>query len=199
MPGDLEYFANAVSSTYFETTGTRVLAGRAFTAADADDQVILSEAFARLLWGEEPAVGRRMRDSPDGKWKTVVGVAGNVESHWSAGQRSDLQIYIPLALPREAAAPASTGPARQSYIRQLLVVRASAPTLVAAAVRAQIRLLDPDLPVGRFTAGTDIYAGPFAEQQLVLSCGGRVRRDCAAAGRDGDFRRVVAGRHPPPA
>jgi predicted permease len=169
VPGDLEYFANRVSSTYFETTGTRVLAGRAFTTADADDQVILSEAFARLLWGEEPAVGRRMRESPDGTWKTVVGVAGNVESHWSAGQRSDLQIYMPLALPREAAAPASTGPARRSYIRQLLIVRASAPTLVAAAVRAQIRILDPDLPVGTFTAGTDIYAEPFAEQQLVLT------------------------------
>ena len=146
-----------------------MLAGRAFTAADADDQVILSEAFARLLWGEEPAVGRRMRESPDGKWKTVVGVAGNVESHWSAGQRSDLQMYMPLALPREAAAPASTGPARRSYIRQLLIVRASAPTLVPAAVRAQIRILDPDLPVGTFTAGTDIYAEPFAEQQLVLT------------------------------
>ena len=110
-----------------------------------------------------------MKESPDGKWKTVVGVAGNVESHWSAGQRSDLQMYVPLALPREAAAPASTGPARPLYIRQLLIVRASAPTLVAAAVRAQIRLLDPDLPVGRFTAGTDIYAEAFAEQQLVLT------------------------------
>ena len=169
VPGDLEYFANPVSSAYFETTGTRVLAGRAFTAADADDQVILSEAFARLLFGEEPAVGRRMKESPDGKWKTVVGVAGNVESHWSAGQRSDLQMYMPLGLPREAAAPASTGPARRSYVRQLLIVRASAPTLVAAAVRAQIRMLDPDLPVGPFTAGTDIYAEPFAEQQLVLT------------------------------
>ena len=103
-------FADAVSSTSFETTGTRVLAGGAFTAADADDQVMLSEAFARLLWGEEPAVGRRMRESPDGKWKTVVGVAGNVESHWSAGQRRDLQMYVPLALPREAAAPRSPAP-----------------------------------------------------------------------------------------
>jgi putative ABC transport system permease protein len=54
-------------------------------------------------------------------------------------------------------------------IRQLLIVRASAPTLVPAVVRAQIRILDPDLPVGTFTAGTDIYAEPFAEQQLVLT------------------------------
>ena len=169
VSGDLEYFANAVSPTYFEATGTRLLAGRAFTPGDADDHLILSEAFARLMWGEDSPVGRRMRESPDGKWKTVVGVAGNVESHRSVGQRSDLQMYMPLALSREGAAPASTGPARRSYIRQLLIVRASAPTLVPAAVRAQIRILDPDLPVGTFTAGTDIYAEPFAEQQLVLT------------------------------
>ena len=54
VSGDLEYFANAVSSTYFETTGTRVLAGRAFTAADADDQVILSAAFARRCGAKSP-------------------------------------------------------------------------------------------------------------------------------------------------
>jgi putative ABC transport system permease protein len=169
LSGGLEYFANAVSPTYFETTGTRLLAGRAFTPGDADDQVILSEAFARLLWGERPAVGKRMRESPDGQWKTVVGVARNVEARWTAGQRSDLQLYFPLVLPREAGVPASTGPARRSYIRQLLIVRASEPALVPAAARAQIRRLDPDQPIGTFTAGTEIYAEPFAEQQFMLT------------------------------
>ena len=169
LSGDLEYFANAVSPTYFETTGTRLVAGRAFTAADADDQVILSEAFARLLWADEPAVGRRMRQSTDDRWLTVVGVAGNVESRWDAGQRSDLQIYVPLALPRVTAAPASTGPVGRSYVRQLLIVRAADSAPVPAEVRAQIRLLNPDLPIGTFTSGAEIYATPLAEQRLVLT------------------------------
>ena len=169
VSGDLEYFANAVSPTYFDTTGTRLMAGRAFTPADAGDQVILSEAFARLLWGEEPAVGKRMRLSLDDEWLTVVGMASNVESRWNASQRSDLQMYIPLALPREAAVPAPTGRARRSYIRQLLIVRASDPALVPAAVRSQIRVLNPDQPVGTFTSGAEIYAGPFAAQEFVLT------------------------------
>jgi len=167
VSGDLEYFANAVSPTYFETTGTRLLAGRAFTPADADDQVILSEAFARLLWGEEPAVGRRMKESPADRWLTVVGVAGNVEARWDAGQRHDLQIYIPLAIPPTSTVPAPTGRTGRSYIRQLLIVRASDPALVPAAVRAQIRRLN--LPVGTFRSGAEIYAKPFAEQQFMLT------------------------------
>jgi predicted permease len=167
--GEIEYFANAVSPTYFETTGTPLLAGRPFTPADTDDQVILSQALARLLWGDEPALGKRMKDSVDGKWLTVVGVAGTVESRWDRSQRSDLQFYIPLALPRAAAAPPSSGPVRRTYIRQLLIVRAANPALVPATVRAQIRGLDPNLPVGTFASGTDLYARPFAEQQFVLT------------------------------
>ena len=165
--GSLEFFANAVSPAYFETTGTRLLAGRAFTPEDADDQVIVSEAVARLLWGDEPAVGRRLRDSPKDQWLTVVGVAGNVESR-RAGQRSDLQMYVPLALPRGSSVPASSGRER-SYIRQLLIVRASDPALAQAAVRQQVRVLDPYQPVGTFVSGTEIYAKPFAQQQFLLT------------------------------
>lgn len=165
----IEYFANAVSPTYFETTGTRLLAGRVFTPGDADEQVILSEAFARLLWGEEPAVGKRLRNAPDGPWKTVVGVARNVQSRWDAAQRADLQLYSPLVLPREVAVAASTGPVRRSYLRQLLIVRAGDPALVPATVRAQIRRLDPNQPIGMFTTGRDIYAEPFALQQFMLT------------------------------
>ena len=165
--GSLEFFANAVSPAYFETTGTRLLAGRAFTPEDADDQVIVSEAVARLLWGDEPAVGRRLRDSPKDQWLTVVGVAGNVESR-RAGQRSDLQMYVPLALPRGSSVPAATGRGR-SYIRQLLIVRASDPALAQAAVRQQVRVLDPYQPVGTFVSGTEIYAKPFAQQQFLLT------------------------------
>ena len=199
VSGDLEYFANAVSSTYFETTGTRVLAGRAFTAADADDQVILSEAFARLLWGEEPAVGRRMRESPDGKWKTVVGVAGNVESHWSAGQRSDLQIV-------HASCVASRGCCAGVHRPRPAVVYQAAPDRQSLSADAGARgrqSADPHSGSGsacRYIHGRHRHLRRAVRRAAIgVDRDGHVRRDCAAAGRDGDFRRVVAGRHPPPA
>jgi predicted permease len=169
LPADLEYFANAVSPTYFEATGTRLLAGRAFTHSDGDDHVILSEAFARLLWGDELAVGKRMRESPNGPWQTVIGVTRNVESRWKSGQPSNLQMYVPLLLPPATAVSPSSGPARRSYIRQMLIVRAYEPASVPAAVRTQIRSIDPDQPVGRFRAGADIYAVPIAHQHFMLT------------------------------
>jgi putative ABC transport system permease protein len=166
--GSLEFFANAVSPTYFETTGTPLLAGRTFTPDDADDAVIVSHAFARMLWGDEPAVGRRLRESPADQWLTVVGVAGNVESYRQADQRSDLQMYVPLALSRAAAAPVATGRSR-SYVRQLLIVRASDARSVHAAIRQQVHLLDPTQPVGTFVSGAELYGKPFAQQHFLLT------------------------------
>ncbi|MEX2273086.1 MAG: ADOP family duplicated permease [Vicinamibacterales bacterium] len=165
LSGEQEYFANRVSPTYFETTGTRLLAGRVFTPADADDHVILSEAFARLLWRDEPAVGRRLREGSKGPWLTVVGVAGNVESRWDAAQRSDLQVYYPLALD----VPAPDRRPGRSYMPRMLIVRASDLALVPAAVREQVRLLDPLQPVATFSSGAEIYTEPFAQQQFLLT------------------------------
>lgn len=164
-PGELEYFANSVSAAYFETTGTRILEGRAFTSSDTNDHVILSEALARLLWSNEPAVGKRMRETSEGRWLTVVGVAGNIESQWEPGQRPDLQVYSPLAID----VPAPIARAGRAYVTRMLIVRASQPALVPAAVREQARRLDPLQPVGRFTSGTEIYAEPFAQQRFLLT------------------------------
>jgi predicted permease len=166
LPADLEYFANAISPAYFETTGTPLLAGRAFTPDDGNDHVILSASFARLLWGNEWGVGKRIRESPDGAWQTVIGVARDVESRWDSRQPSNLQMYVPLPPAPSISSPA---PARRSYIRQMLIVRASEPAGVPAAVRTQVRNLDPVLPLGTFRAGSDIYSEPFAHQHFILT------------------------------
>ena len=160
---ELEYFANTVSHTYFETTGTRLRAGRAFGRNEPSDHVIVSEALAREIWGEQPVVGRRLRESPDDPWLTVVGVAGNVQSRWNAGERSDLQIYYPVpADVRQTALPGRTAHFT------MLIVRASDPDVVHAAIRERLRQGDVQL-VGTFTSAADLYARPFAEQRFLLT------------------------------
>ena len=165
----IEYFANAISPAYFETTGTRLVDGRGFTLADGDDQVILSEAFGRLLWGAQRAVGKRFRESPDDTWKAVVGVTRNVQSRGDF-LRPDLQMYVPMALPRPGpavAAPSRGGP--RLYATRTLIVRAPKPEVVPAAVREALRTVDPLQPVGEFTSAAEIYAGPFAQQRFLLT------------------------------
>ena len=164
---ELTYAANLVSPAYFQTTGTAIVAGRPFAAAESRDSVILSQAFARLLWPNEPAVGRRFRESPRDNWLTVVGVAGNVEGRTS-GARTPYYAYTPLLMPPAGSGRAAVQPPR-SYIHQELIVRAADPSAAVGIIREEIRTLDRNLPVGDFDLGTETYGTPFVKQQFLLT------------------------------
>lgn len=164
---ELEYSASAVSPAYFETTGTPILAGRTFEASESEGVVILSESFAKLLWPDGAAVGRRFRESPDDVWVTVVGVAGNVESRLRPDRQAPY-MYIPYAIPRQPAAALPAGERTRTYSSRALIVRADVPAAVITAIRDQIHAIDPTLPVEEFTLGSEIYAKPFAQQRFLL-------------------------------
>lgn len=170
--GDVQYWGNAVSPGYFEVTGTRILAGRGFVPSDRHDAVVLSDAFARMLWPDTSAVGRRFRESEGDIWLTVVGVAGQVEARIDDA-RTPLQMYSPL-VSFPANTPLSTNAVQipRPYVRQELIVRAARPEAVAPIVRAEIGAIDPIQPVGDFTLGTEWYAEPLARQRFLLTVGG---------------------------
>lgn len=65
-----------VSTGYFATTGTKLLAGRVFDSHDDDAHprvVIVNQTFARRLFGTEDVIGKRYPTAP-GKETEVVGV-----------------------------------------------------------------------------------------------------------------------------
>ena len=133
---------NAVSPAYFDTVGTRVLAGRAFAERDtatAPRVCMVSEKTARSLFGDENPVGRRLAplttSNPD--WAEIVGVVSDVESAVKNTSPVTLQVYFPLD---------------QEPRRQLEVaVRTSGmiPTTLVDSIRGLMTTLDPDLPVRR--------------------------------------------------
>ena len=62
---DKRVFVNLISPDWFKTYGTRLLAGRDFTAADkrgAPAVAIVNEAFARKFTGGANPIGRRVRE-----------------------------------------------------------------------------------------------------------------------------------------
>jgi putative ABC transport system permease protein len=70
----------AVTPLYFDALRMPVLAGRAFTTADAkstEPVAIVSQSMADRFWKGRSAVGERLR-LPDGPWLRVVGVCGDV-------------------------------------------------------------------------------------------------------------------------
>jgi macrolide transport system ATP-binding/permease protein len=128
---------NRVSPDYFAAMGARLVAGRDFTERDdekAPPVAIVNRAFARRFFAGGEAIGRRFSvGRPDSPKLQVVGVAedGKYGSLYEEGQPF---FYRPL---------------RQAYTgTTTLVVRGGGdPQRLLAAVREELRQLDPHLPL----------------------------------------------------
>ena len=76
----------SVSPGFFQTTGTRIVAGRDYTWTDLYDRrpfAIVSENLARELWGDPLlAPGKRVRALvPGSPWREVIGVVQDVHDN----------------------------------------------------------------------------------------------------------------------
>ena len=127
---------NVVTPGYFGVLDIPLLQGRDFNSHDdslAPKVAVVSQAFARLVWGNASAVGRRFHQFGDSVPYTVVGVAAN--SVWqglSGGPRTF--IYYPLS--------------QHSAEDITLNIRTAGDPLAAIGMlRATVRELDADLPL----------------------------------------------------
>jgi predicted permease len=130
-----------VSGDYFRAMEIPLLDGRLFSPDDTrtkDRVVIVDEHMAKQLWPGESAVGKRIRTGgfdvrPDTPWMTVAGVVGRIK-------QDALDADSRMALYRAHTQTPSRG--------LNVVVRGSADAGgLAAAASAEIRRLDPDLPI----------------------------------------------------
>jgi predicted permease len=133
-----EAFIRVVSEGYLEAMGIRLVAGRAFTAADRFDSApvaIINETFARTLWPGQDPIGQML--TQDGG-RRVVGVVADVR-HVALESQSGNEMYMPIRQ-------------NSNYLPMHLIVRtALPPQALAASIREALRPLDPNLPVTEFT------------------------------------------------
>jgi predicted permease len=128
-----------VTPGYFSALGIPVLTGRDIAEADGRDAprvTVVDERLAREYWPGESALGKRVRFGPpesNEPWHTVVGVVGDVR-HERPDAVTRMSVYVPY---------------QQITVRQMtLAVRtANDPAGLAAAVRSQVRELDPAQPL----------------------------------------------------
>jgi predicted permease len=82
--GPLQLY-NYVSPGYFQTLGTRQVAGRDFTWDDLEQvrpMVMVSESYARENWGSaQAAIGKRIKKYDSSPWQEVIGVVEDVHVH----------------------------------------------------------------------------------------------------------------------
>jgi len=148
----------AVSPDYLATMRIPLLAGRAFTAGDRAGSpavVLVNRTLAQRVWpGREP-LGRRVRlGDPEGLWRTVVGVVGDVR-HLGLDEPPAMQLYLPQAQWVDS--------------DMVLAVRTrTAPRALAGAVRRAIWEVDRDRPITKLAAMDDIMQVSLARRLLIL-------------------------------
>jgi putative ABC transport system permease protein len=137
----------SIGDRYFDTIGARHIRGRMFAADDGVEgraAAIVNERFASMHFGDESAVGRRIRLSVPGRqataqgsgaaWLTIVGVVSNVQQRPPIDGGFDPVVYVPLAVEAD-------------WGVNILVRSTSTVGLVVSQVQEQLRALDPDLPI----------------------------------------------------
>jgi len=146
----------SVSPLYLKTMGIPLLSGRHFTDQDREPApavIIINAAMARKYWPGEDAVGKRVRfdDSKD-EWLTVVGVAANSRNLGLDTEPAPL-LYLPF----------------HYFPLQFMALVARSPGgagAVASVVRAEIRAIDPELPVERARPLKEVIYASVAEPRF---------------------------------
>lgn len=148
----------AVTPTYFDAIGQRLVEGRGFTDFDRQDSepvVILSRTLARALFGATPAVGQRVDTfSLSETWRSrlVVGVAGDAQ--YRGLERPSLEVYVPA---EQAAAPIGS-----------FVIASDAP-LTADTVRTALRRVEPDAAIEGFQTTGELRAAVLSPARLLTT------------------------------
>jgi predicted permease len=131
----------SITPDYFAVVGMRLVDGRAFTASDTDTAppvAIVNQAFVRRHLSDRPALGQAIRFTGSrGQPMTIVGVVADTRTE-SLSEAPQPEVYLPFW--------------QSGAFSKHLVLRVSGdPTAVAAAVRRELRAIDPTAAVEHVT------------------------------------------------
>jgi ABC-type antimicrobial peptide transport system permease subunit len=118
--------------------------------------------MARTYWPGRDPLGRRIRlggDSPERPWVTVVGIVGDVRHNELTGVVKE-KFYIPhTQWHRSSGNP----------IRSMTVVLKTSgdPSSLTAPVRAELRRLDPNLPVSDIRTMQDVVGATLSTPRFT--------------------------------
>ena len=149
----------SVTAGYFAASGTALRAGRLIADREPTLTAVVSESLAHRLWpGATPSaiVGHQLRQGDvKGPLITVVGVVANAH---------------PGGLDREPP-PVVYRPYTQwaSGPMTLVVRTAGEPAMLGSALSAQIRTLDPNLPIAAMRTMREIVSSTVAQRRFQMA------------------------------
>lgn len=149
---------NIATPGYFRTMGIPILRGRDFNEQDNEASMpvaIVNDTLVRQYFPNEDPIGHRYRDDYDGRWRTIVGVAANIQ-HQQPTKPPMPGVYSPHA----------QSPQNAMWIT--VCGRGEAAQLTDTARRA-VRELDGDLPLLKMRTMREVVADSLTESRLVAS------------------------------
>jgi predicted permease len=159
---------NYVSPNYFHTMGTRIVAGRDFTWIDVyglRPGIILSEGFARSLWGSPAAaIGKRGRQFTGMPWQEVVGVVQDVH-HNGVSADPPAIVYWPAMIANPYMK--NTIHAPRSVTMAIRTSRAGTESFLAELQQA-VGSVNASLPLASVRTMQEIYSKSMARTSFTL-------------------------------
>ena len=184
-----------VSPGFFRTVGTPVVAGRDFEWTDLHQRrpvAVISENMAREMWRDPAAaLGKRIRENPEGPWREIVGVVGDVFDD-GVHAPAPIMAYWPALMENFEGEPIRV---RRSMT---LVIRSSRTGSEGFLkdIQQAVWAVNASLPLARVQTLDDIYERIVGADLLHAGDAGDCGGDGAAAGPGGDLRRHRLCRHP---
>jgi putative ABC transport system permease protein len=153
-----------VSDGAFEAMGMRLVRGRWFTSGDTTDSqpvAVINETLARQYFKQGQAVGGRLRvGSMKNPWAVVVGIVVDERHNGVTGLVKE-KFYIPHS---QWHIVTGGNTIRNAFV----VVRTTGdPMSLASAVRAEVRGLDPTVPIANVRPMREVVAAALATPRLT--------------------------------
>jgi predicted permease len=141
---------NRVDANYFDTLRIPLLRGRGFRESDDEKAplvAVVNQTMAKELWPNEDAMGKRFSlKSANGPWIEVVGLTGDGK-YVFLGWDHERYFYVPELQDF-------------THYRNLQLRTSVPPETLITAVEAEIRALDPNMPISNLETMQQSMAGP---------------------------------------
>lgn len=152
----------SITPDYLRTMRMGLLRGRGFTEQDdanAPLVVLISQTTAQRFWPNEDPLGQRVRlGGSGGRLRTIIGIVPDVLHH-GLEDAPDIQAYVPHAQWVDSS-------------MRLAVRTAADPTSVLAAIRHEVKAIDPNLALSQIFTMEQLVTRTTAQRRFTLLLAG---------------------------
>ena len=158
---------HSVAPGFFQTIGTRFVAGRDYTWTDVQDKrnvVIITENLAREFWhSPSAALGKRIRESMKDDWREIIGVVQNIHDD-GADQKPPASVYWPVLMKNMYDTPIVV---QRRAVFAIRSTRSGSESFVKE-IRQAIWSVNANLPLTGIRTMEEVYRGSMARSSFTL-------------------------------